>query len=82
MRRRQETVIRGLACTILVEEVVEMDATGRHLFTLSSVYVLDGNGKRLVKRSRLPNALETLKKEIRRDGIQVFQQLRKADTLK
>lgn len=82
MRTRQETVIRGLACTILVEEVVEMDATGRHLFTLSSVYVLDGNGKRLVRRSRLPNALETLKKEIRRDGIQVFQQLRKSDTLK
>lgn len=82
MRTRQETVIRGLACTILVEEVVETDASGRHLFTLSSVYVLDGNGKRLVRKSRLPNALETLKKEIRRDGIQVFQQLRKSDTLK
>ena len=82
MRTRQETVIRGLACTILVEEVVETDAAGRHLFTLSSVYVLDGNGKRLVRKSRLPNALETLKKEIRRDGIQVFQQLRKSDTLK
>lgn len=82
MKTKQETVIRGLACSILVEEIVEADVSGRHLFTLSSVYILDATGKKLVRRSRLPNAIETLKSEIKRDGIQVFHRLQNSATLK
>lgn len=82
MKTKQETVIRGIACSILIEEVTETDGSGRHLFTLSRVYVLDAAGKTLVRQSRLPNASETLKREIRRDGIQVFHKLQKSAKLK
>lgn len=82
MKTKQETVIRGLACSILIEETVERDPSGRILFTKSMVYILDATGKTLVRQSRLPNAAEALKREIRKNGIQVFHQLQKPDTLK
>lgn len=82
MKTKRETVIKGIACSILVEEVLEVDGDGKHLFTLSSVYILDASGKTLLRRSRLPNAVETLKREIRRDGIQVFHRLQKSIILK
>ena len=68
------TVFRGLAFNIVVEEFHEKDACGHLLGYLASTYRQDKvtSAQHLLRRSRLPGAAETMKREIQRDGLQSF----------
>lgn len=71
------TVFKGLAYNVLVEEFHDKDASGRLNAYLASIYMEDRATatRHLVRRSRLPGAAEMMRREIARDGIQVFRRL-------
>lgn len=68
-------VFRGLAYNVLIEEFHDQDSAGHLVAYLASIYVETTSGRHLVRRSRLPGAAETLRREIERDGIRVYRRL-------
>jgi len=68
------TLVKGLTFDILIEEIQHQDKNGGQICYLASIYVVfkGATTKRLVRRSRIVGAAEELTKEIRRDGIRIF----------
>ncbi|MDH2092439.1 hypothetical protein N5K21_27350 [Rhizobium pusense] len=74
MAKIKTTLIKGLSFNILIEEVHDQDGKGGLLCYVASIYLQERGSaeKKLIRRSRLPGAANELRKEIRRNGIRVF----------
>ena len=72
--QRKTTVLKGLSFNRLVEEVHHVDPKGGLVCYVASIYLQEhgASEKRLVRRSRIVGAAAQLKREIKQDGIQVF----------
>ena len=72
--QRKTTLLKGLSFNLLVEEVHHTDPKGGLLCYVASIYLQEhgATDKRLVGRSRIVGAAAELKRQIGRDGIQVF----------
>jgi len=73
MRIKTRT-FRGLTFDIVVDEAQTVDTQGGRIWYTAAVYLrLKGQQERhLVRKSRLPGVADELAKEIRREGIRVF----------
>jgi hypothetical protein len=69
------TTFRGLTFNVLVEEFHDQGSGGRLNGYLATIYREDRGGRHLIRKSRLPGAADDMKREIQRDGIQVFRRL-------
>ena len=71
------TLIPGLTFNLLIEEVNERAPCGGLICYLASIYRVEKatSVRHLVRRSRLPGAADSMKREIQRDGIQAFRRL-------
>lgn len=73
------STFRGLTFDIVVEEAQTVDANGGRIWYTAAVFLRSkGQQQRhLVRKSRLPGVAADLAKEIKRDGIRVFDKYRK-----
>lgn len=71
---KRTTIIKGLSFDILIEEVHQTDDKGGLICYVASIYLQEHGTeeKRLVRRSRIVGAAAELKREIRKNGIRVF----------
>lgn len=71
---KRTTIIKGLSFNVLIEEVHQTDGKGGLICYVASIYLQEHgtDEKRLVRRSRIVGAADDLKREIKRDGIRVF----------
>lgn len=69
------TIFKTLTFSILVEEFHDQDAAGHLIGYVASIYVETTSKRHLVRRSRLPDAAENLRREIERDDLQAFRRL-------
>lgn len=71
---KRTTIIKGLSFNVLIEEVHQTDGKGGLICYVASIYLQEHgtDEKRLVRRSRIVGAADDLRREIKRDGIRVF----------
>lgn len=71
---KRTTIIKGLSFNIMIEEIHQKDPSGGLICYVASIYLQEHgkDEKRLVRRSRIVGAADDLKREIKRDGIRVF----------
>ena len=75
--KMKTTIIRALAFDLVIEEFEVLDRFGARLCYIATVYWRNRHTKVRyhIRRSRLPETIATLRREIARDGIRALRRL-------
>jgi len=68
---------RGLTFDVVIEEFEVRDLAGRTLCYVAAIYRQDKatSARQLIRRSRMPETAEAIRRELKRDGIQALRRL-------